>query len=203
MMTGQYIYFGVKNMNKTKKAIFKAAIIVFSKCGYNGSTVDDIALEAGVAKGTLYYHFKSKEEIFNFIIQEGLDIMEEELDVIEKEHLEPIETLMMICRVQLTLLYRDKNFFKVILSQLWGQELRQLELRNKLVRYIGGIEKIMQKAMDRGLIREGNPSLMAYTFFGSLISAAVYEVANLDKINLDEVIENVISITLKGLMIKN
>lgn len=202
-MTGQYIYFGVNKMNKTKKAIFKAAIIVFSKCGYNGSTVDDIALEAGVAKGTLYYHFKSKEDIFNFIIQQGLDIMEEELQVIEQEQLEPIETLVMICRVQLTVLYRDKNFFKVILSQLWGQELRQLELRNKLARYINGIEKIIKDAMDKGLIREGNPSLMAYTFFGSLISAAIYEVANLDKVNLEEVIDNVTNITLKGLLVKS
>lgn len=189
-------------MNKTKKAIFEAAITVFSKCGYNGAAVDDIAVEAGVAKGTLYYHFKSKEEIFNFIIQEGLDLMEEEVEIIKKENLDPIETLMSICRAQLTLLYRDKNFFKVVLSQLWGQELRQLELRNRLKKYINEIETIMRQAIDKGLIRKGDASLMAYTFFGSLISAAVYEISNLDKINLDEVIENLTEITLKGIMVK-
>ena len=55
-------------MNRTKKAIFEAAINVFATSGYNGSTVDEIASKANVAKGTLYYNFKSKEEIFNFVI---------------------------------------------------------------------------------------------------------------------------------------
>ena len=54
-------------MNNTKKLIFEAAIKVFSECGYNGAIMDDIASRAGVAKGTLYYHFASKEEIFKFV----------------------------------------------------------------------------------------------------------------------------------------
>ena len=42
-----------EEMNKTKKAIFNAAIKVFSIEGYDSATVDEIASEAGVAKGTL------------------------------------------------------------------------------------------------------------------------------------------------------
>ena len=71
-------------MNKTKRLIFKAAIKVFSQNGYNGTTMDDIAKEANVAKGTLYYHFKSKEEIFKFIINGGMDIISEKLEEISK-----------------------------------------------------------------------------------------------------------------------
>jgi AcrR family transcriptional regulator len=186
-------------MNKTKKSIFEAAIAIFSRCGYNGATMEDIALEARVAKGTLYYHFKSKEEIFNFIVQEGIRVMEDEIEAIDKEKLNPLEILIMVCRIQLELLHKHKDFFKVVLSQLWGQELRQLELRNQLVRYISRIEVIMKDAMDKGLIRKGNPSFMAYTFFGSLTSAAIYEVVNVNKIDLEEVIENLTYITLKGL----
>jgi AcrR family transcriptional regulator len=52
-------------MNKTKNTIFEAAIKVFSSNGYNGATMDDIALNAGVAKGTLYYHFKSKKKFLS------------------------------------------------------------------------------------------------------------------------------------------
>lgn len=57
-------------MNKTKNLIFKSAIKIFSESGYRGATMDDIAANAGLVKGTLYYHFKSKEEIFNFIVEE-------------------------------------------------------------------------------------------------------------------------------------
>ncbi|MPM64998.1 hypothetical protein SDC9_111890 [bioreactor metagenome] len=45
-------------MNKTKMTIFEAAIKTFSNSGYNGTTMDQVAEAAGVAKGTLYYHFK-------------------------------------------------------------------------------------------------------------------------------------------------
>ena len=59
-------------MNRTKRLIFDSAIRIFSDCGYRGATMDDIASNAGLAKGTLYYHFTSKEEIFNFIVEEGI-----------------------------------------------------------------------------------------------------------------------------------
>lgn len=67
-------------MSNTKSLIFKSAIKIFSKNGYNGATMDAIATDAGVAKGTLYYHFKSKEEIFKYIIQEGMNIVKKEIE---------------------------------------------------------------------------------------------------------------------------
>ncbi|ADN35857.1 transcriptional regulator, TetR family [Methanolacinia petrolearia DSM 11571] len=44
--------------------ILEKAFIVFSKKGYHYTTMDDIASEVGVTKGTLYVYFKSKEELF-------------------------------------------------------------------------------------------------------------------------------------------
>ncbi|GFZ34282.1 TetR family transcriptional regulator [Clostridium zeae] len=186
-------------MNKTKKAIFEAAISIFSKAGYNGATMDEIALEAGVAKGTLYYHFKSKEEIFNFIITEGINLMHDEINQVNGMDGDALVKLKEVCKIQLSFLYRNKEFFKVIMSQLWGQELRQLELRNQIQRYIYGIEIYIKEAADTGLIRKGDVSFMAYAFFGSLISAAVYEIINIDKINLENIIDNLIDYNFRGL----
>ncbi|MBK1813458.1 TetR/AcrR family transcriptional regulator [Clostridium sp. YIM B02505] len=186
-------------MNKTKRAIFEAAISIFSKAGYNGATMDEIALKAGVAKGTLYYHFKSKEEIFNFIITEGINLMHDEINQVKNMDDDALVKLKEVCKIQLSFLYRNKEFFKVIMSQLWGQELRQLELRNQIQRYIYGIEVYIKEAADTGLIRKGDVSFMAYAFFGSLISAAVYEIINIDKINLESIIDNLIDYNFRGL----
>ena len=80
-------------MNKTKKAIFNAAIKVFSIEGYDSATVEEIASEAGVAKGTLYYNFQGKEEIFKFVIDEGMKLIKNEvLDAI-KDIDDPLEKL--------------------------------------------------------------------------------------------------------------
>ena len=47
-----------------RKEIFDAATELFSKSGYYGVSVDAIAKKAGISKGNLYWHFKSKQEIF-------------------------------------------------------------------------------------------------------------------------------------------
>ncbi len=186
-------------MNKTKLQIFKAAIKSFSIYGYTGTTMDQIAEYAGVAKGTLYYHFKSKEEMFSFIIEEGLNLMIDEVTSEVKAYENPLEKLRVLCKLQLSVLYRDRDFIKIVLSQLWGQEIRQIELRNKVRLYLKQIEGYIKDAMDAGLVRSGNPTFMSYAFFGSLCSAAVYEVINIDKINLDSVIEELIEYSIRGL----
>lgn len=51
-----------------KAAILQAAERVFQKWGLNKTTMEDIAKEAGKGKSTLYYYYKSKEEIFETVI---------------------------------------------------------------------------------------------------------------------------------------
>ncbi len=56
-----------------KSKINAAAIELFSEYGYHGASVDDIAKKAGVAKGSVYYHYRNKEELFLSVIQSGID----------------------------------------------------------------------------------------------------------------------------------
>ena len=54
-----------KDLPENRKAcILNAARCVFARQGYADTVVDDIAAQAGIAKGTLYLYFKSKEDIF-------------------------------------------------------------------------------------------------------------------------------------------
>lgn len=185
-------------MKKTKKAIFDASIKEFSMSGYNGTTVDNIAINAGVAKGTLYYHFKSKEEIFAFVINEGINILEQEIKAVKNDD-NPIEILKKICEIQLKFLYRNKDFFKVLISHMWGKEIRNSKIRDKIEVYLKGIEVYVKAAMDQGFIKQGNSSVMTYLFFGSLCSAAVYEVMNVEEVELEQIKNNLIDFTLRGM----
>ena len=64
---------------KNRSAILEAALEVFSKHGFRGSTLDQIAKEAGLSKPNLLYYFKSKEvihkELLNGLLQDWLDPM--------------------------------------------------------------------------------------------------------------------------------
>lgn len=164
--------------------------------------MDEIAANAGLAKGTLYYHFVSKEEIFNFIVEEGLKILQEQVVEVQKKDEDPIVKLTEICRIQLSFLYGYTDFFKVVMSQLWGHEKRQDDLRQGIRLYIKEIEINIKEAMIEGKIKDGDVELMAYEFFGTLCSAAIYESINIDKINLEEIIESTIKFSLRGLGIE-
>lgn len=186
-------------MNKTKNLIFESAIKIFSESGYRGATMDEIAVNAGLAKGTLYYNFASKEEIFNFIVEEGIQILQNQVIEVQDMNIGPIEKLIKICKIQLTFLYGYTNFFKVVMSQLWGTENRQNELREKIKKYINEIEINIKVAMDNGQIEKGDTELIAFQFFGSLCSSAIYESIHIEKIKLENIIDSTIKITMNGL----
>jgi AcrR family transcriptional regulator len=58
-----------------KAAILEAAERVFQKWGLNKTTMEDIAGEAGKGKSTLYYYYKSKEEIFDAVVTKQLNYL--------------------------------------------------------------------------------------------------------------------------------
>ena len=68
-------------MNRTKRKIFETSMRLFSEKGYDATSIEEITAVVGVAKGTLYYHFSSKEEIFNFLVEEGIKLLQNSVDI--------------------------------------------------------------------------------------------------------------------------
>lgn len=189
-------------MKNTKEIIMEAAIKEISEKGYIGATMDGIAIKAGVAKGTLYYHFNTKEDLFNYIIKEGMHIIKEDTErAVSNEH-SIINKFKQLCFIQLKIIYDNRDFFRVIMSQLWGVELRQTELRNVVKEYIDYIEKYIKQAINEKVIVVEDSHLMAYAFFGIMTSITVYELLNNKKINSIEDAEKIINFTLNGIGIK-
>jgi TetR/AcrR family acrAB operon transcriptional repressor len=54
----------------TRSAVLKAALSVFSRKGYAAATLDDVAKAAKVTRGAIYWHFKSKADLYNTLVQE-------------------------------------------------------------------------------------------------------------------------------------
>lgn len=185
-------------MNKTKKVIFEAAMKSFSKKGYHKSTMDEIAETAGVAKGTLYYHFKSKEDIFQFIIDEGIKMVSEELQDKTKHIEDSTEKLRKVCEVQLKIVINYLPFFKTVLSQMWGDEERQSKLREVLDSYFKLIEGYIAEAADDKFINEENIEIVAFNFFGIMTSTVIYSITH-KNIDTEEVLDVLIEFLMRGI----
>ena len=77
--------------------ILKGALEVFKRHGIEGSTMDQIAIESGFGKATLYYYFKSKEEVFSAILTSGWKKIWNDLEpIIAAENSSPRETFINI-----------------------------------------------------------------------------------------------------------
>lgn len=63
----------IKEADIRKNEILDAAGILFTEKGYENTSVTDIMNAVGIAKGTLYHHYKSKEDILNALIKRQTD----------------------------------------------------------------------------------------------------------------------------------
>src|SRR5260221_10177001 len=55
---------------ETRQALLRAALAVFSRQGYAATRLEDVAHEAGVTRGAIYWHFKSKADLYNTLALE-------------------------------------------------------------------------------------------------------------------------------------
>jgi TetR/AcrR family transcriptional regulator, repressor for uid operon len=65
-----------------REKIVDAAIVTFSKHGYDRTKMDDIAETANLSKGTIYLYFKSKEELFYAISENNIKALKEQMSVL-------------------------------------------------------------------------------------------------------------------------
>ncbi|MEQ8926318.1 MAG: TetR/AcrR family transcriptional regulator [Fulvivirga sp.] len=81
-------------MSDTRETLLKIAGKAFSKYGFSKTSMDDIAKTARKAKGSLYYHFESKDTLFKEVVAAELKFLKEELTVIfQQENTNSCEVL--------------------------------------------------------------------------------------------------------------
>ena len=189
-------------MNKTKRKIFETSMKLFAEKGYDATSVEEITATVGVAKGTLYYHFSNKEEIFNFLIEEGIKLLQNSVDIKTSKHSNYIDKIKAIVLIQIKIVAKYENIITIILSQFWGTEQRNKKCQNLVYEYIGQIEKIVQEGIEKGEIKEGDTRAIASEIYGLICSTLVYkkrEGEDMDVMRLYHEYENTV---INGLRVK-
>ena len=98
-----------------RRAILEAAIRVFGQTGFRDTKIADIAREAGVATGTLYNYFSSKEDIFQSILEDGRERLRAELDL-QASVEDPLVRLREMVRVLFDFLEEHGLIFTIYLQ---------------------------------------------------------------------------------------
>src|SRR5215212_435955 len=183
-----------------REAIMRAATKVFARSGYFNSKVADIAREAGVADGTVYLYFKSKEEmrraIFGGSTSEAVRAGREEWAKIE----DPREKLRRIARHHLERFGDDRDLAVVFQVELRGTTKFMEEFSAAgLAEYLGLIREVFEEGQAAGVFRRGlNAKLGAKVLFGALDEMATNWILSRRRYKLAPMADEVLDIFLGG-----
>ncbi len=184
---------------KTEK-ILAAALGVFASHGFEKATVDEIALRAGVAKGTVFYHYKSKEDLFTQLIKSGIGLL---IDTVRTEiqHLRhPTDKLKAVIKIQTELSFAHTEFFSLLQREVWGNLDRQHVLRQALAEYLSLIAGVVAEGIAVGEFVPTDADSMGAAIFG-MIGATVLHLLISQKDSLpEEVIFNLQRFLLQGVL---
>ena len=162
-------------LNKTKRKIFETSMKLFAEKGYDATSIEEITATVGVEKGTLYYHFSSKEEILNFLIEEGIKLLQNSVDIKTAKHNNYIDKIKAIVLIQIKIVAKYENIITILLSQFWGTKERNKKCQDLIYQYIGKIEKIVQEGIEKGEIKKGDTRAIASEIYGLICSTLVYQ----------------------------
>jgi len=153
-----------------REAILRAAIKVFAQKGYFNSKVADIAKEAGIADGTVYLYFKSKEEILHSVFDRAMEefIAEGKREIAEIE--EADKRLRRIAQLHLEKLGADRDLAIVFQVELRGSTKFMEEFSGGgFAEYLEIIQKTIQEGQKAGIFRKDlKPITAAKILYGAL-----------------------------------
>jgi TetR/AcrR family transcriptional regulator, repressor for uid operon len=139
-----------------KEKIVDAALVTFSKYGYDRTRMDDIAEAAKVSKGRLYLYFKSKEELFYAISERNIRELKEQLSTLftKREHLiSDAENFYENFRSNKTTTDLEKVFFEIIAESSRNPKLRKM-LYEQRIKIFDVVIEYLNSQMQRGLIKK-------------------------------------------------
>jgi TetR/AcrR family fatty acid metabolism transcriptional regulator len=183
-----------------RDAILRAAIDVFAERGYFNAQVADVARAAGVAAGTVYLYFRSKDDLLVSIFEKTMRDAIEDGRAIVAPLRDPIERLAAIARVHLERMGRDRSLAVVFQVELRQSTKFMERFSSTLLReYLGVIRAIIVDGQKAGVFRkELNPTLAAKLFFGGLDEMATNWVLSRRKYSLVSEADAIVDVFIGG-----
>jgi TetR/AcrR family fatty acid metabolism transcriptional regulator len=181
--------------------ILRAATRVFAQSGFHQSQVADVAKVAGVAAGTVYLYFQSKDDLLVSIFERSMrDVIAEGRAALDGVR-DPAERLRRIAHLHLGRLGRDKNLAVVFQVEL-RQSVKFMERFSEtyLQDYLKLIKQTITDGQASGVFRKNISATTATkVFFGALDEMATNWMLSRRKYPLDEEADAVVDLFINGL----
>lgn len=154
---------------ETRRRLAEAALRLFVEKGIGETTTRDITNAAGVAEGTLYRHFESRDDLAWTLFRENYTVYARRMRSLVEENDDPITALRGIVRAWCAAFDREPEVFRYLLL-LQHEYVRRVT--PDMESPIKELRKLMDRAIERGAIRVDNPAVATALAQGPLLQIA-------------------------------
>lgn len=191
----------MKNGDK-KKQIIKAATKIFARKGFHQAKMDEIALAAKVAKGTLYYNYAGKSKLFAATVTAG---MEEIMDKISRElesDLPFMDHFRLLLSNTIRIYLKNREVIRIYVNELSsGIDAEALaEIKKVRRRFLHFVTDTIQTGQEKGYIKPLHRQICATVLVGMVDALCNNQLEAEENYDLEEIIDTVIPILSTGLL---
>lgn len=146
----------------TRKLILDASLRLFSERGFARTTVRDIAHEAGITDAAIYYHFQSKREVLEALVEErGFMAGLHQLEQVTAD-LPLAETLSWMARGAIDMMDENRDFLRlIILEGLGGDESAVEQYRLLTDMWEKALTTVLRRYAEKGELGDMSPQPLA------------------------------------------
>lgn len=154
---------------RRKEQILLSAISIINRKGYSGTTMEEVASELLMTKGSLYYYFKNKSDLMYQCHYFVLDQATKDLEIILEEGGPEKDVLRKMIETHITYAIDEKEIFNLIMEpkQLFNEE--QLGLVLKLRNHYEGLfDEIIRRGIEAGEFHADEPKIARMIILGAM-----------------------------------
>jgi len=162
-----------------RSLILSTAKRLFFSEGFQSVTVEAIAREAELAKGTIYRHFQSKEEIYTQILLEEINSFYRQSAFLETPETPASKRLLQFSKIYLELFLHNRELFRIMMNfQLYPDRLTlpealNAQLRQSMKKNIDLIERIFEQGILAGEFAAGSPPFLCRNVYWGLLNGII------------------------------
>lgn len=188
--------------SRRRDELLAAAKIVFADRGYQSATVADVARQAGLSYGVVYWYFDSKEALLHALMEAEEESLRQRIaEAVASVPSRDLRTVLRHAvratfeffdddRASASLLFRDPS----TLGGDFGRHLLEIYSR-----FIGDVDAVVRSNQRRGALRKAPPRLLAFTVAALVSQVALRRIDTDDGLNADEASRLVVDVLFEGI----
>ena len=182
-----------------KEEVYRVAVEILTREGMAALTMERIAKEVGVSRGTLYNYFADSDAVMIFVEERTFEPLQRKVEEIVSGAFAPVEKLRTISRAIFTALYEDRSLVMALFPTHESSGPRCDHKAEQHTRAVDALQRVVREGIADGSFRKVPPVLVGRIYFGAVTGLLESMVYSGEFLAPDDVVPGFVDFFLSGL----